>query len=114
MTIIIFLSSLLGAMAITAPDGSGHHYYDLGAQLDLNFTVALRLPMVFSVGAAGLLLRNLWQAVTGKLAEKDLIQVRESEDKVELAKLNDQEAADSIGAPNERRKDERRKEVERV
>ena len=24
----------------------------LGGQLDLNFTVALRLPMVFSVGAA--------------------------------------------------------------
>jgi hypothetical protein len=42
-----------GAMATTAPDGSGHHYYDVGAQLDLNFTVALRLPMVFSVGAAG-------------------------------------------------------------
>src|SRR4051812_12532085 len=42
-----------GAMATTAPDSSGHHYYDVGAQLDLNFTVALRLPMVFSVGAAG-------------------------------------------------------------
>ena len=41
-----------GAMATQAPDGSGHHYADLGAQLDLNFTVALRLPMVFSVGAA--------------------------------------------------------------
>ena len=39
-------------MAAAAPDGSGHHYYDVGAQLDLNFTVALRLPMVFSVGAA--------------------------------------------------------------
>jgi len=41
-----------GGMATGAPDGSGHRYYDLGAQLDLNFTVALRLPMVFSVGAA--------------------------------------------------------------
>ena len=41
-----------GAMATQAPDGSNHRYYDLGAQLDLNFTVALRLPMVFSVGAA--------------------------------------------------------------
>jgi hypothetical protein len=41
-----------GAMATRAPDGSGHRYYDLGSQLDLNFTVALRLPMVFSVGAA--------------------------------------------------------------
>ncbi len=41
-----------GGMATEAPDKSGHHYADLGAQLDLNFTVALRLPMVFSVGAA--------------------------------------------------------------
>jgi hypothetical protein len=42
-----------GAMATQAPDGEGHRYYNVGAQLDLNFTVALRLPMVFSVGAAG-------------------------------------------------------------
>ena len=41
-----------GAMATAAPDGSGHRYYDLGAQLDLNFTIAVRLPMVFSIGAA--------------------------------------------------------------
>ena len=42
-----------GGMAIEAPDHSSHHYADLGAQFDLAFTVALRLPMVFSVGAAG-------------------------------------------------------------
>jgi len=42
-----------GAMATEAPDRSNHRYYDMGAQLDLNFTIALRLPMVFSVGAAG-------------------------------------------------------------
>ena len=42
-----------GAMATEAPEGGGHHYYDVGAQLDLNFTIALRLPMTFSVGAAG-------------------------------------------------------------
>jgi len=42
-----------GGMAIEAPDKSSHHYANLGLQLDLNFTVALRLPMVFSVGAAG-------------------------------------------------------------
>ena len=41
-----------GGMATEAPDGGSHHYFDAGAQLDLNFTVALRLPMVFSVGAA--------------------------------------------------------------
>ncbi len=41
-----------GVMATHEPDRSNHRYADLGAQLDLNFTVALRLPMVFSVGAA--------------------------------------------------------------
>ena len=41
-----------GAMATEAPDGRSHRYYDVGGQLDLNFTVALRLPMVFSIGAA--------------------------------------------------------------
>ena len=41
-----------GVMATEAPDRGSHRYADLGAQLDLNFTVAVRLPMVFSVGAA--------------------------------------------------------------
>jgi len=41
-----------GAMATDNQDRSRHIYSDVGAQLDLNFTVALRLPMVFSVGAA--------------------------------------------------------------
>jgi hypothetical protein len=41
-----------GAMATQDQLGDGHRYYDVGTQLDLNFTVALRLPMVFSVGAA--------------------------------------------------------------
>jgi hypothetical protein len=38
-------------LATQAPDGQSHRYMDVGAQLDLNFTVALRLPMVLSVGA---------------------------------------------------------------
>ena len=41
-----------GVMATDNQDRSRHFYSDVGAQLDLNFTVALRLPMVFSVGAA--------------------------------------------------------------
>ncbi|MEO7655206.1 MAG: hypothetical protein ABIS23_05930, partial [Sphingomicrobium sp.] len=41
-----------GAMLSKNQDGSSHRYTDVGAQLDLNFTVALRLPMVFSVGGA--------------------------------------------------------------
>ena len=42
-----------GAMLTEDPAGKGHKYFDLGAQLDLNFTVAMRLPMVLSVGVAG-------------------------------------------------------------
>ncbi|MGH6728613.1 MAG: hypothetical protein ACREBK_00525, partial [Sphingomicrobium sp.] len=42
-----------GAMATRAPDGTNHHYADVGAQFDFNFTVAMRLPMIFSVGVAG-------------------------------------------------------------
>ena len=41
-----------GLMAVERPDGTSRKYQDIGAQLDLNFTVALRLPMVLSVGAA--------------------------------------------------------------
>ena len=41
-----------GVMATNNQDGSNHRYMDVGAQLDLNFTVALRLPMVLSFGAA--------------------------------------------------------------
>jgi hypothetical protein len=40
-----------GVLATQAPDGTSHRYMDLGAQLDFNFTVALRLPMVLSLGA---------------------------------------------------------------
>ena len=39
-------------MATHNADGTNHRYTDVGGQLDLSFTVALRLPMVFSVGAA--------------------------------------------------------------
>ena len=41
------------AMATEDPEGDGHTYLSAGAQLDLNFNVAMRLPMIFSVGAAG-------------------------------------------------------------
>ena len=45
-------AAFAGIMAAEAPDGKSRRYYDLGGQLDFNFTVALRLPMVLSVGAA--------------------------------------------------------------
>jgi hypothetical protein len=45
-------AAFVGAMATEAPDGKSHRYYNVGGQLDFNFTVALRLPMVLSVGAA--------------------------------------------------------------
>ncbi len=45
-------AAFAGMMAAENQDGSNHKYANVGAQLDLNFTVALRLPMVLSVGAA--------------------------------------------------------------
>jgi TRAP-type C4-dicarboxylate transport system permease small subunit len=47
---------------------AGYFYYSVG--------------IFFCIASAGLLVRNLWQAATGRLAERDLIQVRESEDEV--------------------------------
>ena len=46
-------AAFAGFMATDEPDRTSHHYADVGAQLDFNFTVAMRLPMIFSVGAAG-------------------------------------------------------------
>lgn len=41
-----------GALLTEDPTRDNHRYYNVGGQLDLAFTVALRLPMVFSIGAA--------------------------------------------------------------
>ena len=41
-----------GVMATQSPDRSNHNYADAGAQFDLSFTIAMRLPMVLSLGAA--------------------------------------------------------------
>ncbi len=41
-----------GGMVLRAPDGTRYRLADVGAQVDLAFTVALRLPMVLSLGAA--------------------------------------------------------------
>jgi len=53
----LFLSSIrpavfAGVMAMDPASGSARTFETVGAQVDFNFTVALRLPMVFSVGAA--------------------------------------------------------------
>jgi hypothetical protein len=45
-------AAFAGIMATNNQDGKNHVYSDVGAQFDLNFTVALRLPMVLSLGAA--------------------------------------------------------------
>jgi hypothetical protein len=39
-------------MLVRAPEGRSYRLNDVGAQIDLAFTVAMRLPMVFSVGVA--------------------------------------------------------------
>jgi hypothetical protein len=53
----LFLSSIrsavfAGAMVMDPADGGARTFETVGAQIDFNFTVALRLPMVFSIGAA--------------------------------------------------------------
>jgi TRAP-type C4-dicarboxylate transport system permease small subunit len=79
---IINLENMAPATGIS----SGWFYYSVG--------------VFFSVMAAALLLRNLWQAVSGKLAERDLIQVRESEDEAK-AEFSGKKGpgADSSGPP---------------
>ncbi len=42
----------VGSMLTEDPGGKGHNYATVGGQIDLAFTVALRLPMTFSIGAA--------------------------------------------------------------
>ncbi|MBS0412628.1 MAG: hypothetical protein JSR86_22115, partial [Proteobacteria bacterium] len=41
-----------GVMAVQPPSGANRTLETVGGQVDLNFTVALRLPMTFSVGVA--------------------------------------------------------------
>ncbi len=43
----------VGGMLTRDSVGDNHKYMNLGGQVDLNFTVAVRLPMIFSIGAAG-------------------------------------------------------------
>ncbi|MFO1413148.1 MAG: TRAP transporter small permease [Burkholderiales bacterium] len=51
--------------------------------------------LFFCATAAPLIVRNVWQAITGQLSEHEMIQVQESEDKVELEKMS---AHDAPGA----------------
>ena len=39
-----------GTMLLRSPEKRNYQLFDVGAQLDLGFTIAMRLPMVFSVG----------------------------------------------------------------
>jgi hypothetical protein len=41
-----------GTMLLSAPAGGNYRLNDVGVQIDLAFTVAMRLPMVFSFGVA--------------------------------------------------------------
>lgn len=54
--------------------------------------------VLFSVMAAGLLVRNVWQAISGKLKAGQFIQVRESEDDAKIEAMHaEQEAASGSG-----------------
>jgi TRAP-type C4-dicarboxylate transport system permease small subunit len=65
---------------------SGWFYYSVG--------------VFFSVSAAGLIIRNLWQVSSGRMSEQDLIQIRESEDTFDVSKVVDGEVDGSPPASN--------------
>jgi TRAP-type C4-dicarboxylate transport system permease small subunit len=81
----------LGNMAPATGISSGWFYYSVG--------------IFFSVMAAALLLRNLWQAVTGKIAEGDLIQVRESEEEAKEEFAHQSEGGAAAAPSPDRAKD---------
>lgn len=74
----------IGNMAPATGLSSGYFYYSVG--------------IFFCVASAGLLVRNLWQAATGRLAERDLIQVRESEDEARAEIDSDDDRSQGPGA----------------
>ncbi len=53
----------------------------------LPMAVVYSAGLVFSVAAGGLLLRQAWRALSGKLEESELVMVTESEEAAELQKL---------------------------
>ena len=54
--------------------------------------------LVFSVAAMGLLLREMWRALSGRLSESELVMVTESEEAAELQKIQQQIAQDGDAA----------------
>lgn len=46
--------------------------------------------LVFSVAAGGLLLREMWRALSGRMSESELVMVTESEEAAELQKIQQQ------------------------
>ena len=59
-----------------------------------SMAVVYSAGLVFSVAAMGLLLREMWRAVSGQLAESELVMVIESEEAAELQKIQQQLARD--------------------
>jgi TRAP-type C4-dicarboxylate transport system permease small subunit len=55
---------------------------------------------VFAVCAAGLLLRDLWRALTGRLADDELVMVKESEEAAELQALQAELAREQQATPS--------------
>ena len=54
--------------------------------------------VVFALGSAALILRELWRAVTGQLSEDDLVMVKESEEAAELESLQAELARENAAA----------------
>lgn len=68
-----------------------------------SMAVVYSAGLVFSVAAMGLLLREMWRAVSGQLAESELVMVIESEEAAELQKIQQLMARDGEASAAKRR-----------
>jgi len=61
----------------------------------LSMALFYGVGVVFAVSAAGLILRDLWQVLSGQISDADLVMVKESEEAGELAALQAQLAREN-------------------
>jgi len=61
----------------------------------LSMALFYGVGVVFAVSAAGLILRDLWQVLSGQLSDAELVMVKESEEAGELAALQAQLAREN-------------------
>ena len=65
----------------------------------LSMALFYGVGVVFAVSAAGLILRDLWQVLSGQISDAELVMVKESEEAGELEALQAELARENAAAP---------------